>query len=133
MFVPYESVSFPGPFAFDAKIPYVACGFFGLKNVVVADRNEPYQLPIPILPLPSPPFHQIWFPSPRKLQAVRFSIQTPSALSTTMPLPLSPRLKTWSFAFELQDRPHLVPSTITPLRVMPRRWRLSLRIRTVSL
>src|SRR3954451_1927223 len=86
MFVPYESVSFPGPFAFDAKIPYVACGFFGLKNVVVADRNEPYQLPIPILPLPSPPFHQIWLPSPRKLQAVRFSIQTPLALNTTIPL-----------------------------------------------
>src|SRR3954453_11784059 len=130
MFVPYESVSFPGPFAFDAKIPYVACGFFGLKNVVVADRNEPYQLVIPILPLPSPPFHQIWLPSPRKLQAVRFSIQTPFALKTSMPLPSSLRPKTWSFAFELQAGPDFVPSTTTPLRDMPRRWRLSLRMRT---
>src|SRR3954451_3364080 len=133
MFVPYESVSFPGPFAFDAKIPYVACGFFGLKNVVVADRYEPYQLVMPILPLPSPPFHQIWLPSPRKLQAVRFSIQTPFAFSTSMPFPSSPRLKFWSFAFELQAGPDSVPSTITPVRDIPRRCRRSVLIRTFSL
>src|SRR3954454_12597286 len=130
MFVPYESVSFPGPFAFDAKIPYVACGFFGLKNVGFANRTEPYQLPIPIFPLPPPPFHQIWLPSPRKLQAVRFSIQTALVLKTSIPLPLSPRLKTWSFAFELQAGPDFVPSTITPPRDMPRRCKPLLRIST---
>src|SRR3954470_24343255 len=120
MFVPYESVSFPGPFAFDAKIPYVACGFFALENVVVADRNEPYQLPIPILPLPSPPFHQIWLPSPRKLQAVRFSIQTPLTLSTTMPdRPCA--VNTWSERLPEQvGVPGFVPSTTTWLRFMPR-------------
>ena len=45
---------------------------------------------MPILPLPSPPFHQISLPAvpapPRKLQTVRFSTLTPSAFQTRMPL-----------------------------------------------
>src|SRR5436190_14702929 len=133
MFEPYESVSEPGPRAFEMKMPYFANGFFGLKKVEVADRYEPYHEFIPILPVPSPPFHQIWLPSPRKLQAVRLSMVTPSALKTSMPLPLSPRFRFWSAGLGLQALPDLVPSTITLLRLRPRRWRLSFLLRTVSL
>src|SRR5438132_13108548 len=123
MFDAYESVTEPGPFAFDTKIPYVPWGFFGSKKVDVADRNEPYHDVIPILPVPSPPFHQIWLPSPRKLQTVRFSIHTLSVLKAT--IPERPELfgpKVWSARLaEHRGVPGLVPSTTTALRFMPRR------------
>ena len=55
---------------------------------------------MPIWPLPSPPLNQIWLPpSPlplRKLQTVRFSTVTPSALKTSIPLrPNPPGPKSW--------------------------------------
>ena len=93
---------------------------------------------MPTAPDPSPPFHQISLPPPwspvRKLQAVRFSIDTPSALNASTPLrpdracrrrpaARGPGRLAW---FEQLGAPGLVPSTITWLRSMPRRCRSAL-------
>ena len=78
---------------------------------------------MPTWPLPSPPLNQIWLPPPpeplRKLQAVRFSTVTPSALKTSTPLRPSPfGPKSWSpAADEHFGEPGLVPSTTTPVAV----------------
>src|SRR6267378_2616219 len=85
---------------------------------------------MPILPVPSPPFHQTWLPplrpeaSARKLQTVRFSTETPSTLKISMPLrPLPFGPGSCSTAAALQaPAPGSVPSTITALRSIPRRW-----------
>src|SRR5947209_19472209 len=95
---------------------------------------------MPILPPPSPPFHQTSLPARpaplRKLQAVRFSIQTSSAFQTTRPFspsgPFEPAgPKFWSAWLRLHGRePRLVPSTTTLLRFIPRRCRSGVVIST---
>ena len=86
-----------------------------------------------MVPLPSPPFHQISFPDDpvpaRKLHAVRFSTYTSSAFQIRIPLrptalPSGPTAPKFCAAgLELQaDDPALVPSTITVDRFIPRRW-----------
>ena len=93
------------------------------------------------MPLSAPPFHQISFPeSPvpaRKLQAVRFSTLTSSAFHTRIPLrptawPFGPAApKFWSAGSELHaGDPALVPSTMTPDRLIPRRWMSGVSIMT---
>ena len=83
-------------------------------------------------PPPSPPFHQISLPlAPpllvRKLQTVRFSMETPFAVpvwpNTSMPLrPCPAGPSSWlATAPEQAGEPGLVPSTITAFRSMPRR------------
>src|SRR5580700_5438223 len=93
-------------------------------------------------PESSPPFHQISFPeSPdplRKLHAVRFSMLTLSAFHTTMPLrpaafplePTAPKLCCAGAALHGVGDPGLVPSTITVLRSIPRRWMSDVVMRT---
>ena len=100
----------------------------------------------PTLPLSAPPFHQISLPAsrapPRKLHAVRFSIETLPAFHTMSPLtPEAPPAACTAYGLALDDAeplrpkfcaeplllhaadPGLVPSTITVLRFMPRMCR----------
>ena len=87
----------------------------------------------PILPPPSPPFHQISLPAlpapAKKLHAVRLSMLTPLAFQARIPLrpsglpsePFTP--KSWFFALRLHfGEPGFVPSTTTFPRFIPRRW-----------
>ncbi|MGA8338885.1 MAG: hypothetical protein WB761_29385 [Solirubrobacteraceae bacterium] len=111
--------------------------------MLVAVRYAPSKPQPPICPPPSPPFHQISLPAlpvpPRKLQAVRFWTDTPSALYTMIPLrPSWPPLpsegpKFSSAAFELHcGEPGLVPSTTTVFRFIPRRVTLGVAISTAA-
>src|ERR1035441_5070716 len=84
------------------------------------------------LPLLAPPFHQIPLPAsaepPRKLQTVRFCTLTLAAFQTMIPLRplapfelLGPKFCRYSWRRQRAE-PGLVPSTITVLRFMPRRY-----------
>src|SRR5580693_4335244 len=97
---------------------------------------------MPIFPELAPPFHQIPLPAlaapPRKLHTVRFSILTSFASQTRMPLrpsalplvPTGPKFCAAGSELHAVEDVALVPSTITLVRLIPRRWTFDLVIRT---
>src|SRR2546423_15530622 len=115
-------------------MPYCPIGASAaVQYVDVADRYRPVNAPSFCLPVPSPPLNQIWLPfSPsaldRKLHAVRFSTETPSASNTSTPLrpSASPDGPTGPNVWAPGDGSHAgpepaVPSTTTPPPSMPPR------------